>query len=317
MIRASLIFLAILATPAAALELDVPNAVIARVQTSPAGSVRLPDRPWTAGSLPPQVDGAIRRRALRIPSGAQTTLQLLEPLREQLFNHGYSEVFACADAACGGFDFRFQLDLLGEPEMHVDLGDFRYFLARHDKAGETPNTVSIVTSRSSNAGFIHITEVFDEAPADQITVTEPSVTEPSVAGPSLPELPQGSDLISTLKSSGRAVLEDLDFGSGADTLAGGTYPSLTSLAAWLAQEPTARIVLVGHTDAVGSLDANTSLSQRRAKTVADQLTSDYGVDPEQLQAAGAGYLAPRASNLTEDGRALNRRVEVILLSLGG
>ncbi|MGI9395778.1 MAG: OmpA family protein, partial [Boseongicola sp.] len=101
------------------------------------------------------------------------------------------------------------------------------------------------------------------------------------------------------------------------TLAGANYPSLTSLAAWLKQEPAARVVLVGHTDAVGSLEANTGLSQRRAKAVADQLTTNYGVDPEQLQAAGAGFLAPRASNLTDDGRALNRRVEVILLTLDG
>ena len=310
MIRASLIFLAILAAPASALELDVPNAVITRVQTSPANSVRLPDQPWTTGTLPPQVEGVIRRRALRLPSGAQTSLQLLEPLRELLLNVGYAEVFTCADAACGGFDFRFQLDLLGEPEMHVDLGDFRYYLARRENGGDAPNTVSIVTSRSSDAGFIHITEVFDKAPATQITVTVPSVPEPSVKVPT-----QSSDLISTLQSSGRAVLGDLDFGSGADTLTNGPYPSLTSLAGWLAQEPSAKIVLVGHTDAVGSLEANTGLSQRRAKTVADQLTANYGVDPAQLQAAGAGFLAPRASNLTDEGRALNRRVEVILLSL--
>ncbi len=307
MIRASLIFLALFAAPASALELEVANAVVTRVQTSPASSVRLPDQPWSAGSLPPQVEGAIRRRALRLSDGSRTSLQLLEPLRDQLMDLGYEEIFGCANAACGGFDFRFQLDLLGEPEMHVDLGDFRYFLARTDHRDGAPHMVSIVTSRSSDAGFVHITEVFDAAPVDQITTTQPVASEP----------PQDLDLISTLKSDGRAVLEDLDFDSGADTLNGGTYPSLKSLAAWLAQEPTARIVLVGHTDAVGSLEANTGLSQRRAGAVVNRLTSDFGVNPEQLQAAGAGYLAPRASNLTGEGRAQNRRVEVILLSLGG
>ncbi len=307
MTRASLIFLALFAVPASALELDVANAIVTRVQTSPASSVRLPAQPWSAGALPPQVEGAIRRRALRISGGSQTTLQLLEPLRDQLVVLGYEEVFGCANAACGGFDFRFQLDLLGEPEMHVDLGDFRYYLARVDSSDGAPHMVSIVTSRSSDSGFIHITEVFDSAPADQITTTLPTPPEP----------PQVSDLISMLQSDGRAVLEDLDFGSGADTLKGGEYPSLKSLAAWLVNEPAARIVLVGHTDAVGSLEANTSLSRRRAEAVANRLLSDYSVDPTQLQAAGAGYLAPRASNLTEDGRAQNRRVEVILLSLGG
>ncbi len=305
MIRASLISLALFAAPAAALELEVPGAVITRVQTSPASSVRLPDQPWIAGTLPPQAEGAIRRRALRLQGGAQTSLQLLEPLREQLVNEGFSEVFTCADAACGGFDFRFQLDLLGEPEMHVDLGDFRYYLARTDSGEAAPRIVSIVTSRGSDAGFIHITEVYDAAPADQITTTQPITPEPA------PEL----SLAATLQASGRAVLEDLDFGSGADTLEGKDYPSLTSLAAWLIKEPTARIVLVGHTDAVGSLEANTGLSQRRAQAVVDQLVADYGVSAEQLQAAGAGYLAPRAPNLTGDGRARNRRVEVVLLSL--
>ncbi|MGI9395813.1 MAG: OmpA family protein, partial [Boseongicola sp.] len=182
MIRASLVLLVLCAAPAAALELDVPNAQVTRVQTSPASSVRLPDQPWSAGALPPQVEGAIRRRALRLADSAQTSLQLLEPLREQLFALGYSEIFSCADAACGGFDFRFQLDLLGEPEMHVDLGDFRYFLARNDNSGEDPNTVSIVASRSSDAGFIHITEVFDKAPTEQISTT-PSVEPNPIAPP--------------------------------------------------------------------------------------------------------------------------------------
>lgn len=306
MIRASLIFLALFAAPASALELDVAHAVVTRVQTSPASSVRLPDQPWRAGMLPPQVEGAIRRRALRISGGSQTSLQLLEPLRDHLMDLGYEEVFACANSACGGFDFRFQLDLLGEPEMHVDLGDFRYFLARTDHREGDPHMVSIVTSRSSDSGFIHITEVFDAAPVDQITTTQLSAAEP----------PQDLDLISTLKSDGRAVLEDLDFGSGAETLDGANYPSLISLAAWLVEEPAARIVLVGHTDAVGSLEANTGLSRRRAGAVVNRLTSDFGVNPEQIQSAGAGYLAPRASNLTGEGRAQNRRVEVILLSLG-
>ncbi|MGI9388821.1 MAG: OmpA family protein [Boseongicola sp.] len=311
MIRTSLVLLALCAAPAAALELVVPNAETTRIQASPASSVRLPDQPWSAGSLPPQVEGAIRRRALRLAGGVQTSLQLLEPVRDQLINLGYSEVFACADAACGGFDFRFQLDLLGEPEMHVDLGDFRYFLARKDSSGEEPNTVSIVASRSSDAGFIHVTEVFDTAPTEQIVATPPIEPVPVETSPT-----QDGDLISILQSSGRAALDDLDFGSGADTLVG-TYESLKLLAAWLAKEPTARVVLVGHTDAVGSLEANTRLSRRRAEAVVARLRADYNVDAEQLQAAGAGYLAPRASNLTDDGRALNRRVEVILLSLGG
>ena len=111
------------------------------------------------------------------------------------------------------------------------------------------------------------------------------------------------------------MLADLEFETGSADLGAGPYASLDDLATWLATNPSARIVLVGHTDAVGSLDANTSLSRRRATSVAERLVARFGTDPAQLQSAGAGYLSPVASNLTPEGRATNRRVEVVLLSL--
>ena len=73
---------------------------------------------------------------------------------------------------------------------------------------------------------------------------------------------------------------------------------------------------MGHSDAVGSLEANIALSRARARSVAGRLVDTHGVARGQLRAEGAGYLAPRASNATEDGRALNRRVEVVVLSGG-
>ena len=73
-------------------------------------------------------------------------------------------------------------------------------------------------------------------------------------------------------------------------------------------------MLVGHTDAVGALEGNIRLSKKRAEAVMRRLIDGYGVDPVQLSAEGIGYLSPRASNATEEGRRLNRRVEVVLLS---
>ncbi len=92
----------------------------------------------------------------------------------------------------------------------------------------------------------------------------------------------------------------------------GDFASLTGLAAYLAANPDARVTIVGHTDATGALDGNVVLSRRRAQSVVDRLVQDYGVAAGRLSAEGAGYLAPRASNLTEAGRAENRRVEAIL-----
>lgn len=87
---------------------------------------------------------------------------------------------------------------------------------------------------------------------------------------------------------------------------------LDALVAYLAANPDRQILLVGHTDAVGSLAGNRALSQRRAAAVAEYLRG-AGADAAQIASEGAGYLAPIASNLTEAGRRANRRVEAVLL----
>ena len=305
MIRALFILL-ISASPLAALDLALPNATVTREQTSPAGSVRLPEKPWAPGTTPPIIEGAIRQQAMRLANSSRTTLQLIDPLRTTLADLGYTEIFTCADASCGGFDFRFQLDLLGEPDMHVDLGDYRYLLMR--KAGETtePHSVSIVASRTQTTGFVHITEVSDAIFPEESAVSAPQPELPEVSTPT-------GGTIERMLETGSAVLSDLDFTTGSSELGAGPHTSLANLAAWLAANPSARIILVGHTDAVGSLEANTALSRRRAQSVASRLTGAHGVTPAQIQAEGAGYLSPRAPNLTEEGRAANRRVEVVLL----
>jgi len=299
------------AWPAFAAELDLPSATMTATDATPAGTVRLPEAPWTPGAAVPATEGAIRRSVFVVPEAGFTTLQLIAPMRDALEQDGYTQVFSCADAQCGGFDFRFQLDLIGEPDMHVDLGDYRYTLMR--KPGGDPHSVAMVASSAGRTGFVHVTEVSDSELRDiAVDPTPPETEAEPTDSPNISDVP---DILSTMTSTGRAVLADLQFATGAATLNDEAYASLTALASWLDANPSARIVLVGHTDAVGSLAANTSLSQRRAEAVADRLRQRYGTDATQVQAAGAGYLAPLSSNLTAEGRAANRRVEVVLLSL--
>ena len=306
MIGRLVLLVLVLPFSAAAQDLALPGGTLTRETESPADSVRLPEAPWSPETQPPAREGAIRMRAYSIPGANRTTLQLIDPVRSSLTDVGYTQVFACADAECGGFDFRFQLDLLPEPDMHVDLGDFRYILMTREDA--SPEWVALVASSSATAGFLHVTEVYpavlpepQEGPGDSAELVAP--------GPEVEE-----SLTGRLVEAGHVVLEDLAFETGSSELNDGRYASLAELAAWLAETPSARVVLVGHTDAVGTLDANVSLSRRRAASVSDRLVLNYGTDPAQLEAAGAGYLAPVASNLTPEGRAANRRVEVVLLS---
>ena len=87
-----------------------------------------------------------------------------------------------------------------------------------------------------------------------------------------------------------------------------TLKEITKL---LQQEAKLKLFVVGHTDNVGGLDYNLKLSQKRADAVVKELVLKYDLAPDRLKAFGLGPLAPAASNESEDGKAKNRRVELV------
>ncbi len=87
--------------------------------------------------------------------------------------------------------------------------------------------------------------------------------------------------------------------------------NLRSLAASLDRYPNTDLMVVGHTDAVGTSDSNQGLSQRRAQAAANYLIAQ-GVSSARLRTAGRGEMEPVGANDTDAGRALNRRVEIAI-----
>jgi outer membrane protein OmpA-like peptidoglycan-associated protein len=88
-------------------------------------------------------------------------------------------------------------------------------------------------------------------------------------------------------------------------------PALSEIAKLLTGTPNLKVFIVGHTDNVGGVDYNMKLSQARADAVVKALTTKYKANPQRLKAYGVGQLAPVAPNKTEEGRAKNRRVELV------
>jgi len=317
MIRAALLALALshpLAAGAQALAAQgAPLALPAAAERSgerieALGSHQLPLGPYMDGAVRMQpVEGAISQSAWRLHAPGATTLQLLAPLREQLAEAGFTPLYECEDDICGGFDFRYAAALLPEPDMHVDLGDYRFVSAQKGE-GTAAEYLELWVSRSSEHGFVQITHI---RPADAAPLAVTGSAKAPAASTPFTDAP-ASDIAGALQTAGVVALDDLDFATASSNLGDGTYASLADLAAYLAANPDQRITLVGHTDAVGSIDANITLSRSRAASVMDRLVALHGVAPAQLAAEGAGYLAPRASNLTDEGRARNRRVEAML-----
>ena len=280
--------------------LDFPsNATLQAERAEDLDSFALATGPWHDGVVPARtVEGSMTQQAWHIRAPGLTTLQLMRPLRVQLSEAGYDEVFTCDTEDCGGFDFRFSRDVMPPPAMQVDLGDFRYLAATKDDAA-----VVLLVSRSAHTGFVQMTYV---GPAQDTAVTTDA--------PAMRTAVERGSFTEMLETEGRAILDGLTFETGSSRLSAGPFASLQSLADYLAENTNREVALVGHTDSAGSLDGNIALSKRRAGAVLERLITDYGTARRQLDAQGMGYLSPIANNATQEGRDANRRVEVIITS---
>lgn len=241
----------------------------------------------------------MQRQVWEIPGSALTPAQIIAPVRDALLRDGYESVLDCAALACGGFDFRFNTDVLPAPNMFVNLRRFQFVTLLKGPKEAPEAIVTLLVSALRDTTYLQITDVR-------------SVGQPVNAEPVVTPLATGDP--TGLLQQGFMVLDGLEFESGATRLGEGPFSVLERLAGVLDANPELRIALVGHTDSVGSLDSNIGISRARAQAVRQRLIEAHGIDGARMEAEGMGYLAPRDSNLTEAGRDRNRRVEAIVLS---
>lgn len=272
--------------------------------------------------------GSLQQVAWRLDLPRASTLQLLDSLRQQIIAAGFSPRFECETDECGGFDFRYGTDILPEPDMHIDLGDFRY-LAAERQGASGPEYIAILVSRSPQKGFVQLTQIAD-GPAEwdatksdlQLAAATKAPEMAMAPGQTLEQAPSqqqvlqlgsaiSGSLATKLDHGSALVLEDLVFLSGSSSLSEGSYTSLGQLAAWLQANPGRNVTLVGHTDASGGFAGNVALSKKRAESVRQFMLRNFSIPATAISADGVGPLAPRASNMDEVGRAQNRRVEVL------
>lgn len=114
-----------------------------------------------------------------------------------------------------------------------------------------------------------------------------------------------------LQAEGRMALYGLFFDTAKADIKPDSNAQLDQMVAVLKAQPALKVLIVGHTDNVGGIDANLALSEGRAKAVVAAL-AQRGIAASRLQARGIANFAPVAPNASEDGRAKNRRVEMVL-----
>lgn len=116
---------------------------------------------------------------------------------------------------------------------------------------------------------------------------------------------------SDITTKGHIAIYGIYFDTGESTIRPESNESLRIISEYINANKNKKFFIVGHTDNTGDFSSNMALSEERAKTIVNELITKYNVDANQLKAYGVSSLSPVSSNLTEEGRAKNRRVEIV------
>jgi outer membrane protein OmpA-like peptidoglycan-associated protein len=120
-----------------------------------------------------------------------------------------------------------------------------------------------------------------------------------------------NSLANSIRESGKVAVYGIYFDTGKSLLKPESQPTLQEISKLLKMDPNLKLYVVGHTDNVGDYVSNMQLSIERSIAVVNELKSKYSVNEGRLRACGDGPTSPVASNDKEEGRALNRRVELV------
>jgi outer membrane protein OmpA-like peptidoglycan-associated protein len=118
-------------------------------------------------------------------------------------------------------------------------------------------------------------------------------------------------MLNELKTSAHVAVYGIDFELDSFNLKPESEPMLKAVAEMLKANASLNVYVVGHTEMSAELEYNIQLSKKRAEAVVKALVSEYGIEASRLKANGVGPLCPVSSNQTEEGRKLNRRIELV------
>lgn len=283
---------------------------IIRYQTEDFTDYRLMNAPARHyGGLAKNIDstlpleGKLTRITYRGPAD-RSSLEVFRNYEQALKAVGFQTVFACAKEECGGRKFN---HAVSPQQAYTSFGEFhaeqRYVAARLARPeGDVYVSLYVVLNKSGGGPD-------KDRPMIQLDVIELKKMEERMV------VAKAADMQREIGAEGRVAIYGILFDFDKDTLRPDSRPQLEEIAKLLKNAPALKVLIVGHTDAKGAMDYNQKLSERRARSVVEALVRDYGIGRGRLTPVGVGMAAPVATNRTDDGRAKNRRVE--LVDLGG
>ncbi|MDX1661683.1 MAG: OmpA family protein [Gemmatimonadota bacterium] len=246
------------------------------------------------------VEGEVTRISYQAPEG-RSVLEVFRNYERALEAAGFETIFECAgEDECGyNFDFYVYGDHTGPDDLVLpaeNASNLRFLSARASKDGRPVYVTLLVGEGWFDGATTRIDVVEAEAMEEDKVAVDPV------------------QMFDSIEATGKAVVNDILFATNSTAIEPASADALAAIATLMRDHPDLEVHVVGHTDATGSIEANMELSRGRAQAVVDALVSEHGIDRGRLVARGVGPLAPVATNRSEEGRSLNRRVELVDLS---
>jgi len=250
------------------------------------------------------LEGQITRILYRGPD-ERSSLEILSNYQSALEAAGFKTIYTCG-SDCGK---NFTVLLYGPTEMRItntrtsgsafDLPqDVRYLAA---KMSDGSRTVHVSLLMAFDNGFGKLSK----RPVTLLEIIESKAMDTGMVTVDAEAIGKGID------ATGHMAIYGVLFDTNSAKIKPDSAPVLAEIATLLQSRSSLNILVVGHTDNQGDYEYNMNLSSQRADSVTRYLTDIHRIDQGRLRSAGVGFLAPVATNDTPDGRAKNRRVELV------
>ena len=218
------------------------------------------------------------------PAG-RSTLEIFRNFEEGLRRSAARILFACEGDACG------------TPIRWTRVNGIRAM------GGQIHNRYLAATL--TKAGVETFVSIFIGGQATQLDVVEIKPMESGLVTVDADALAAGID------AEGHIAIYAILFDTGQASLKPESRAVIAEISKLLNSRPALKLFVVGHTDSTGGFEMNMRLSRDRAAAVTQSLVSEHGIAGTRLSPQGVGPLSPVANNATEEGRAKNRRVDLV------
>ena len=247
------------------------------------------------------VEGKVTRISYRVPDPERSSLEVFRNYETSLTDAGWEILWKASGKAQFGNPFSHLYESLRDNDQLFTYSDAQAHFLTAKKA----NVTALLFVTKYEYGLHRGIELQKGDPIIQLDVIEEKAMEQKMV------LVTAGEMEKQIRASGKVALYGIHFDFNKSEIKPESEQAIVEIGRLLKDNQALRLLVVGHTDNAGSFEFNKDLSARRAAAVVEALTSRHEVPAARLMPVGVAFAAPLATNASEEGRALNRRVELV------